>query len=326
MSDRVPLVLAIDVEPDERYPDPSDPRPWAGFERLVPALESLRRKLTRITSVPARFSWFLRMDPQIETVHGSAAFVAERYGRELARFRDEGDDIGVHPHPVRRDGDGWLMDHGDDAWIEHTVRVSFAAYRDAFGEACRLHRGGDRLMTAGWMGLLRQLGTAVDMTIEPGQPGVDTVDRGAPWTGSIPDYSQAPREAFVPETADFLSPNGSRSGRPVVLPLTATRVPRSDRRRSTPDALPPGPPHRPLQPWHCNDPGELWDLADAWLDEMERPYLAFAIRSDIPCHGPQWRRFMAVFRRLASHPVRERIAAIPAIEAAASLGFSAGSR
>ena len=323
MSDRVPLVLAIDVEPDERYPDPSDPRPWAGFERLVPALDSLRRKLTLVTGVRARFSWFLRMDPQIETVHGSAAFAAERYDDVLSHLRELGDDIGVHPHPQRWDGKSWLMDHGDDAWIEHSVRLSFAAYRDAFGEPCRLHRGGDRMMTSGWMRLLGELGVEVDMTPEPGEPGVDAVDRGARWTGSIPDYSDAPREAFVPSPGDFLSSNGR--GAPVVLPLTSTRVPRSDRRRSAPGALPPGRPHRTLQPWHCDDPHELWDLASSWLDEMERPYLAFAIRSDITSHEPEWRRFEAVFKRLASHPLRDRIAVTPALDAAVSLGFSARS-
>jgi hypothetical protein len=315
---RFPVVLGVDVEPDPRYPDPSDPAPWRGFERVVPFMQRLRGQVTTWTGEPARFAWTLRMDPQIDTVYGSPDWVVRAYARELEALRSRGDRLGVHPHPLRWD-DSWIMDHGNPDWIRHTVETSFATFRSALGEPCILHRAGDRVLTPDWLRLVARLGAEVDLSIEPGEPGTDTVDRGARWTGSIPDYSFAPREAYRPAPGRVLEPGGDRLATPVILPLTSTRVPRSDRRRAAPGALPPGPPHRPLVLWHCEEPRELWDVASARLDEMSRPYLAFMFRSDIPFHEPEWRRLRRVLAALRHHPIRRRIAFVTPDEAAAAV-------
>jgi hypothetical protein len=167
------------------------------------------------------------------------------------------------------------------------------------------------------MRMLGALGVQVDMSVEPGEPGTDTLDRGARWTGSIPDYTHVPREAYRPAGHDLLAPGDDPSATPVMLPVTATRVPRSDVRRSAPGALPPGSPDRPLLAWHCEDPREFWDMAAARLDDMRRPYLAFTFRSDIPLHEPEWRRFRRVLAALRRHPLRERIRFVTPGEAAA---------
>jgi len=313
-DDRIPVVLGVDAEPDSRYPDPGDPEPWHGLEAMFAFMGRLRRRLVRATGEPAAFSWFLRMDRQIETVYGSAEWAARRYARQLELLREEGDEVGVHPHVVRLvDGD-WLIDHGNPDATRDVVGTSIQAYRSAFGDECRIHRAGDRMLSSEWLAMLERGGVEVDLTVEPGEPGTDTLDHGVRWTGAIPDYSDAPREPYRSTAV----PGGG--GGVAMIPLTSARVPRSDRRRLAPGALPPGRPFRQLVAWHCDDPREFWEVAAERLEEMDRPYLAFAFRSDIQAHEPEWRRFRAVFGALRRHPLRRRLAFVTPTEAVVRLG------
>src|SRR5262245_15611630 len=66
-----PVLLCVDVEPEGRAIDPEAPVDWDGFEQVHEYLAGLRPRLAAATGHPAHFSWFLRMDPQIERVHGS---------------------------------------------------------------------------------------------------------------------------------------------------------------------------------------------------------------------------------------------------------------
>ncbi|MDQ4005291.1 MAG: hypothetical protein M3135_03195 [Actinomycetota bacterium] len=311
MRGRIPFVLGFDVEPDPRMPDPRDPQPWRGFEQLLRALRPLRRRFGRATGLPPRFSWFLRMDPQVQVAYGSATWSVDRYGRWFDRLRAAGDAFGVHPHAIRWDGGGWVIDHGDPAFVRTSVRRSLEAFAAAFGERPLMSRMGDRFLSVDAVRALDQGGIRIDMTAEPGEPGTDTLDRSTTWTGSITDYGQTPRELHLPSGG---------SGRMIEMPVTSSTVPRSDRRRTAPGALPPGQPYRPLLPWHCDDAIEFWDMAEARLGEMERPYLALIARSDIPFHPPEWQRFRRVMRTFASHPIRRKIVLVTPREALDVLG------
>ena len=103
MIRRVPVLLSFDVEPDEIEVGVDAP-PWLGFERLLERVKPLRDDLAVATGRPVRFDWFLRMDPQIAEAYGSAAWVVDRFGADLARLRSEGDLVGLHPHALRPSG------------------------------------------------------------------------------------------------------------------------------------------------------------------------------------------------------------------------------
>src|SRR4051794_1809001 len=92
-----PVVLCIDVEPDERMFDPDGPPPpWFGFERALDLLPRLRDRLTQLTGAPVPVNWFLRMDEQVERTWGSRQWPAERYGELLESLVREGDELGLH--------------------------------------------------------------------------------------------------------------------------------------------------------------------------------------------------------------------------------------
>jgi hypothetical protein len=257
------------------------------------------------------------MDPQVQVAYGSATWSVDRYGRWFDRLRAASDAFGVHPHAIRWDGGGWVIDHGDPSMVRTSVRVSLEAFTSAFGEGPRIARMGDRFLSVDAVRALEEGGVRIDMTAEPGEPGIDTLDRSVKWTGSITDYGQTPRGLHLP--------SGS-SGRLVEMPLTSSPVPRSDRRRTAPGALPPGQSYRPLLPWHCDDPVEFWDMAEARLGEMERPYLALVARSDIPFHRPEWQRFRRVLRAFAGHAIRRKVVLVTPQEALDALGWKRAGR
>src|SRR6188768_995106 len=79
----VPVMVTVDVEPDERTFPPDEPRPWSGFAQMTEKVGPLRERLAAITGTPVSFSWFLRMDPQVERAWGSATWAAEEYATQL---------------------------------------------------------------------------------------------------------------------------------------------------------------------------------------------------------------------------------------------------
>jgi hypothetical protein len=216
----LPVVICIDVEPDDRTFDPSDPRPWRGFERLVELLPGLRRRLSEATQAPAAFTWCLRMDPQVAEAWGSPTWVADTYANALAELTASGDELGLHTHnwrlePAERH---WIADHEDQAWGEHCLATGFDAFETAFGRACTVHRGGNGFLSRAMFSSLDARGVHVDLTVEPGlhYPGALP---GEQTRGPGPDYRNVPTVPYRSSPSMFPAPDRrSRSG-PVLLPL-----------------------------------------------------------------------------------------------------------
>ena len=218
MTTKIPALVCVDVEPDTRRPDLDARADWKGFEESLRLFEWFRGR----AGVGALFNWFLRMDPQVEAAYGSADWAAERYGAQLEGLRAAGDEVGLHTHAWRRVGGAWVVDHGDQGWVNHCVRVSFDAYQSAFGRACRSFRFGDRWMNDETFGLVESLGALYELTLEPGRRPYAGVPNDADWTGRFPDYARVPREPYRPAREDFRA----RGEREVwVIPVSTTLLP-----------------------------------------------------------------------------------------------------
>ena len=227
-SDRIPVVLAVDVEPDGRPAGADDPIVVDGFHATVEWLEELRPRLEAATAQPVQFAWFVRMDPQIAQLGGRADAVALAVLPQLLELRRRGDGIGLHTHAGRWDAGNrrWLVDHGDPAWVEQCIRTAFRAFHQTLGEPCRQHRFGDRWTSPAAFDLLAELGASVDLTEEPGKGRVKRVDTSADATGEIPSYRHLRSE---PGRTAILACGCSRSSRPTLA-----------RRSRCPSALPGG--------------------------------------------------------------------------------------
>ena len=322
-ASRVPVVLCFDVEPDENLSPPGRPSPWRGFERLLGLVDGLRATLSSATDYPARFSWFLRLDPEIAQTYGSHGWVFDRYARSLESLAREGDGLGVHTHMARWDGFGWILDHGDADWVERCLESSVTAFRQEFREAPRFHRFGDNWMSEAALFALGSLGVRCDISALPGcRAGPPP---GAVFTGEYPDTSAIPRVPYRPA-------DGGRDG-PWELPLSCTdeespprRVARLSRRARHPiRTLVNGatrvvrhrdPSRLVLTPrWHPIDPifdwrtgADFWGVAQRHLARLDRPYLAFAVRSDVAVRRRQLGNFQRVFNHLAETPLARQLA------------------
>ena len=202
---KIPILICIDVEPDDREIDPDVRHDWKGFEKSYEFFTQLRPRLKAVTGSPVHFSWFLRMDPQIEHTYGSPTYVVTRYRDLLQKLSMMGDELGLHTHAWRWDemSGTWSADVGNQEWINYCVNLSFESFRVAFNEPCLSFRFGDRWMNNATIELLERLGARVDLTLEPGQRVVSIGDLKERFTASLPDYAGVPRRPYRPSVHDF---------------------------------------------------------------------------------------------------------------------------
>ena len=145
------------------------------------------------------------MDPQIAEVYGSPNWAARKYAEFINEYVAHGDEFGLHPHDYRWDTslDSWIVDHGNQAWVNYCVETAFAAFREAFGRNCDSFRFGDRWMNDETIASVEALGARFDLTLEPGRSAAPASFPDKPFTGSLPDYTDVPRTAYQRSTSDY---------------------------------------------------------------------------------------------------------------------------
>jgi hypothetical protein len=223
---KIPVIICIDVEPDEREIDSAIPKDWEGFEESLKFFGNLRPRLEGATGARVSFSWFFRMDPQIEHTYGLSWWVVKRYGEAIEQLKLAGDEIGLHAHAWRWDAGRlkWVIDHGDQEWINHCLHTSFEAYRRAFGRHCLSFRFGDHWMNNETMALLESLGVKFDLTVEPGNRARPGLHPRELHTGSLPDYMATPTWPYRPSRRDFRKHSPAQGRELWAIPLSTDKV------------------------------------------------------------------------------------------------------
>ena len=318
----IPVVLAIDVEPDPRRVSRSAPEPWLGYAGSFELFGRLRERIAHATGSPARFTWCFRLDPQIAEVYGSPTFVFDHAPERLDAFARHGDALGVHVHPWRwlEDAGTWLEDYANAAWVDHCVDVSLDAFRKGSGRDCRISRFGDAWMDTRAMNRLEALGIRVDLGLEPGLDALRAGWPGELQTGSLADLGQLPREPYHPSAEDFRRSDTQESRTLWALPLSSA-VLHSKARRGAASASKPILGRRPLSMWaRWSPPNQFGQLLTRGLAEQPRPYLAFAVRTDLAALPAVGEAFATALQALLSHPERRRFVFCGPEEALARLG------
>jgi hypothetical protein len=280
----VPLIFCFDVEPDAFFIDPTRREPWPGFEATFAFAEKTRPRWEALTGRPARFNWFLRLDPQIAHVYGDAAWVLRHYERQFAVLQARGDEIGIHPHGYRWDDVDreWVLDYGNQPWIERCVQSSAEQFARVLGRPCRAFRCGDRWHSQATAALVRRLGITYDLTLEPGHAEETLRHPAERVTGSLPDMRRAPLMPFHPhaddyQRADAAATNGSAAF--WTIPMSTARVHPGLLRQVYYRVRHPG---RPIEAWTAlfsHRPAMFERIVTAVLDRP-RPYLAMPMRTN----------------------------------------------
>ena len=312
-SAKIPVVLCIDVEPDDFYIARGQPVPWRGFEAMHEFVSGFRSWAADATGSPACFSWFLRMDPQVGEVYGGADWAAKYYGPRLDDIQGFGDEIGLHVHAYRWDAglDEWVLDHANQPWIERCVETGCAAFETAFGRTCRTFRFGDGWMNDETLRLLEDRGVRFDLTVETGRKGLPTWHVDKPFTGSLPDWTGVSLVPYHPSAEDLRKPDAAGRRRIWMIPISSDRHdgsaerPWSRLRRLFADR---GKPYPRCPVLNMNlEPEFVCGVMDRLLTSLKNPYLALVVRSDVPIWPEQFRNFSRSLEHLASHPMARRM-------------------
>ena len=114
-ASKIPILIIADCEPNLRLTTPSRADPWTGFENFFEFMSEQRGLLGTATGTPSRFSWFWRLDPQIEATYGSASWPIVTYKTQISEAKQWGDEFGLHVHAWRWDAalGRWIADHAD---------------------------------------------------------------------------------------------------------------------------------------------------------------------------------------------------------------------
>jgi hypothetical protein len=282
----IPVIFCVDVEPDPRLVNHDSPEPLVGYELTQRYLRDLRPRIEAVTGAPVHYSWFLRIDAQMEP-YGSATWIMDHYGAHMEEIQRAGDEIGVHPHAYRwlEDERTWLHDFGNQEWVDHCLRMSLEGFSKTLGRPCLSLRFGDRWLNTATANLAERLGVRFDLTVEPGAPPLPTPGPGERASGPLPDYYRVPRTPYVPSRLDFRRPErrGSRTIR--MIPLTSAYLrfgfhPREYLWRVKTNGIRGRRQDTPLYMWVSWRGQNTFDrLLDRALGAQRRPYLAFAIRT-----------------------------------------------
>ena len=282
-------------------------------------MDGLRSRLPSAAGAP-RFSWFVRVDRQVAEGFGSPVWALAHYARAIDGLQLAGDELGIHSHAFRWDtrSQAWIIDHGNQAGVERTLREAFAAFEDAMGFGSRTFRFGDHWMNDATVRLLEELGVAIDLTLEPGMPEVSSLIARERHTGAITDLTAVPRTPYRPSARDFRTADPNRTGGIWIMPVTTGRLPAPVRQG------------RALYRWLTRAPDAGFDvlalnlalapvlfraIAAPILGADPPPCLVLPIRSDVGARPHALRRLQANIDYLLRHPLRDRFAFCTAVQA-----------
>lgn len=309
---RTPVILCIDVEPDDFFLDRNHPKPWTGFEFTHNYLKEFRARLEEVTGHKVHFYWSLRMDPQIAITYGSPAWLADHYSALLEEYQSQGDELGIHVHTYRwsDDLDGWVDDCGNPQWVSECLQSSAETFRRSIGRTSRSLRFGNFWLSTAAVNEAESLGIEYDLTVEPGLRSAQSAPGKPRQSGPTPDFLKVLRRPYAPSREDFRIPLPGDSRRKItIVPLSSSHTNpgfglagiRHRISRLVRNGLHGRLQSTPLSMW------KKWDGNDTYTDMLSRaitvqkpPYLAFAIRTDL--NGKTYSAYNASLQALLNHP------------------------
>ena len=316
--DRIPVILCVDLEPDDFFVDRNNPKPWSGFEFSHGYLQDLRSRFEGATGRSVHFCWSIRMDPQVAIAYGSPAWVVDQYAAFFEEYRSHGDDLGIHVHTYRwsKSRDAWLDDCGNPEWVTECLESSVDSFRNAFGESSQTLRFGNFWLSTRAVNEAEALGLKYDLTIEPGLQSILKDGNKPPQSGPTPDFFRVPRVPYRPSITDFRNQSDAgRSRNITMIPLTSAYIElgwhpgrwRHRLGRLRRNGINGRLQNQPLSMWRKWEGRDSFPLMlDRAIAAQERPYLAFAIRSDI--NGKDFPAYDSCLKALLDHPFASRFA------------------
>lgn len=273
MEQGLPVVVSINLEPDDRVTKPDGTSLWDGVEPTMALVEQWR------TERPdARVGWYWRCDPSIQVGFGDPGWALRRWSAQIDQSIERGDEVGTHPHYWRwSDALGtFVSEAADPEWITHCIRLSVETMRSHTASPARVVMIGDGYVDRISARTFDDLGVEIDLTLEPDGAARSQMVHTEYTTGTMPDRHNAPRRPFRPSRRNPLRRSRVRRARHWALPLTSATEP-TVRDRVTIDRVG-TPANLGLDPWRFRT------IVASGLAASVRagaPYVHVVVRSDI---------------------------------------------
>lgn len=301
----IPILFCIDSENDDFDPDPKAASRWATVEECFDRLGRYRQRLAQSTGRDAAFTWVVRADAQLREIYGEAGWGLRAYASQWRQLLAEGDDVGVHPHPQQWSAErgGWVGGQSDAVWTVKLAKEAHRAYTEILGREPQTFRFGNRYMGQLLCAAIEELGFKYDLTLEPGYPGRSGVPPAHRVPGFCPSYFGVPRAPYRPSVDDFRRPDPSRTSGLWFVPLSTVPSTKSMPRARGPHYTAFAPKLFPYETLMLRLAPDFFRRAiDHILHEMDEPYLAVVIRSDMIRLPEVW----ANLETLRTHPMATR--------------------
>jgi len=310
-----PIILCLDVEPDDGSIGHGRPAAWRGFEVISELFLTVRPQLASVTGAPVHYSWMLRMDPQVAENHGTADWLVHHYEALIQEYNGAGDEIGLHTRAQGWDGARgcWIADYQNDAWVDHCVTTSFKAFYARLGRNCDSFRFVGGGMSNRTVMLLEELGARFDLSLQPGMH-----HSGPPSSAHHPgdfmaDSLLSSRMPYQPTLHDFTRPDSTRREGLWIIPLSSgvekEPAPKQNEESS-------------FRAVELDRPPDQFEwLINTILTSLERPYLALAISSTTGIKPRHLRNLKMNFSSLLMHPLADRFAFCTPAETLGTLGY-----
>jgi len=212
------LYIALTCDTDADAFDPSlggiDSRPtWKGIEVGIPAMINVAEEVAVRYGIKPKFTWFVRVDDQIEHYYGDACYLLQRYSEIWESQKVNGDEVAWHPHIYKFKNNIWDRERDP----EHVKEVICRNYKK-FSECevkpvvCRI---GEAWFDNNISILLDELEIVCDSTAMPGRIRRDDY--------RILDWRKTPQAPYYPSVSDYRVP-GEEKRKYLEVPMSMVKV------------------------------------------------------------------------------------------------------
>jgi len=326
MDQEIPIIMCVDVEPDDFFLDRSKPLPWKGYEKCYEIFPELRSMLEAGTGSPVHFNWFYRMDPQVAETYGSPDWVIRNYPRFIETFIKAGDELGLHQHGYRWEENAhkWIVDHGNQKWIDHCIEMGFETFKRLFSKTCKSFRFGASWINGPSLNTIEKLGGEFDLSIEPNYKPNSIFHETEVYTGRYENFDHIPRHPYRRSKNDFRKEDKSAVNGLFIIPLSTGKIAfqygmaeKLRRAVSNPKSLMPQ--FKALNVAHSER--TFTTVTETILNSLEPKYLALVVRSESPLFGQQLKNIKSNFQHLMNHKFAKRFVFSTPEEALRRLGY-----
>ena len=268
-DERVPFFLSIDVEPDQKLDvGPHGPTSWSGVAAIRHGLENVRARPEAVTGSEFRVGWYLRMDPQIEALCGTADDAARLFGEDLHRLvSTSGAYLGLHVHATRwHDAEQvWVPRRICRMYASSTSRSDSTRFTDSMGTPPRRNRFTTNVKNPSMAAALEDVLAWESISNQP--------IRHHSTTSNVQPASRIPR--LVRRARKVRGPF------PPPQPLGVSAMAGAAARRAA-RRLYRGPFRQmPVDPYRGKQsPTEFWDDVARSISDLPRPYVSIAFRAE----------------------------------------------